>query len=453
VAGALNVPGGGRDAVEAAGGAVGPDHGGAVGDHRPADHPVALAFLDRERLAGQDRLVDRTGVAGEAAVDGDALALADEHGFARRYRLDGNRLGVAVLEPPAGVDLRDRQVGQPAERPAFDRRFVEHGGGDGGRNDQSQVVVDVVPPDEDRKRAVGVGCEGGDGDEQVRRRPPHPDRDVRPTQHREPGEKQHDARHHEVEAEEEEPVRAVQPEPALELLEEPPVEEACQVGRVQERDVGHQEERAEDDAGGVPEAEDLLVAPLPDAVDLPLPPGRAAALAGGLGGRRPSVRRVAEHAQRRLECRRRDRGRVVVDPDRLGDVARLGRPDPLDVAGDGLEVRLVGGRGQPVDPQESPVEPSVASRVARAAASSTGPVRDSRARSSLSAPADSPGLSPSSAAASPSHSWSRRHPSLQHRPAPDTSRHPVASRPPQNAQAVAPSLSARAHRLRDRAGA
>jgi hypothetical protein len=108
-----------------------------------ADDAIAGLLLDRQRFAGQHRLVHGAGAAADDAVHGKSLAGADEHDIASTDVGDGN-LFLAGITPNAGCGwLQGRQVAQRARRlplrPRFQRVAQQH-----QRDDQDdRFVVDV----------------------------------------------------------------------------------------------------------------------------------------------------------------------------------------------------------------------------------------------------------------------------------------------------------------------
>ena len=139
-----------------------------------ADDAIAGLLLDRQRFAGQHRLVHGAGAAADDAVHGESLAGADEYDVASADVGDGN-LFLAAITPDAGRGwLQGRQVAQRARRlplgPRFHRVAQQH-----QRDDQDdRFVVDVG------SRTLLLQRRRRDrGRERVQERRAGPDRDQR----------------------------------------------------------------------------------------------------------------------------------------------------------------------------------------------------------------------------------------------------------------------------------
>ena len=76
--------------------------------HRAADHRVADALLDRHRLAGEHRFVDRARAFGDLAVDGNLLARPDAQDVADLHLVERDFVVHAVADD-AGRRRRERQ--------------------------------------------------------------------------------------------------------------------------------------------------------------------------------------------------------------------------------------------------------------------------------------------------------------------------------------------------------
>ena len=96
----------------------GADDEPAAGVHRRPGHRVAGADLDRDRLAGEHRGVDRRGAALDDAVGGDLLARPDHEAVADGQLVDRCRPLAAVLEhgDVLGPQLQQRRRAAPARR-------------------------------------------------------------------------------------------------------------------------------------------------------------------------------------------------------------------------------------------------------------------------------------------------------------------------------------------------
>ena len=83
---------------------------GAV--HRRADHPIARALFDRQRLAGEHRFVERRAAVFDDAVHGHAFTGTHDHAVAH-HDLGQRTVDIAVAGPHAGH--RGLQRDQPAQ--------------------------------------------------------------------------------------------------------------------------------------------------------------------------------------------------------------------------------------------------------------------------------------------------------------------------------------------------
>jgi hypothetical protein len=82
-----------------------------------ADHLVAADLLGGDRLADDERLVDRGRAIDHLAVDGDGLAGPDSDPITRLHLVDGNLDLLAVTQQPGGVGLQGHQLAHRLRRP------------------------------------------------------------------------------------------------------------------------------------------------------------------------------------------------------------------------------------------------------------------------------------------------------------------------------------------------
>ena len=122
-----------------------PDHKAAAGVDRRADHLVARTDLDRDRLAGDQRPVNRRSTALDDAVGRDLLARADDEAVAGGELLDRD-LALAAIGVEQG-DVLGAEVEQRLQRrpgpPLGPRLEVAPGENEGG-DDGGDLEVDLV---------------------------------------------------------------------------------------------------------------------------------------------------------------------------------------------------------------------------------------------------------------------------------------------------------------------
>ena len=131
---------------------------------RAGEHLLPDCLLDRDRLAGHRRLIERRRALGDGAVGGQALAGADQEPVT-----DGQVLG-RHLDLLAVSQQRHRLGGQVHQRP--------NGAFGAGLGELLQRLGDRVEEDEHRRfapLAQGAGGEGTDGHQQLDADLPLPD--------------------------------------------------------------------------------------------------------------------------------------------------------------------------------------------------------------------------------------------------------------------------------------
>jgi hypothetical protein len=134
-----------------------------LGVQGAGEHPTPLLLVRRHRLAGQGRLVDARAPGDDRAVEGDALARADEDVLADEHLVDGDgALGVALqhaglrwrevhelLDRPAaavhGERLERRADGEEHEHPGRLGEVPDGHGPDGGQRHQDRHVEAAAP--------------------------------------------------------------------------------------------------------------------------------------------------------------------------------------------------------------------------------------------------------------------------------------------------------------------
>jgi hypothetical protein len=139
--------------------------------HGAARHVVARVLLDRARLAGEDRRVDRRGAVLDDAVGRHALAGAHDEAVACAKLLDGDAaLGPVRLEHRGiacpGAQERLQRRARPSACPRLQQPAREHEHGQ-HRRDLEVEVLGVGRHGGDRPQPGG---ERPDADERVHRR-------------------------------------------------------------------------------------------------------------------------------------------------------------------------------------------------------------------------------------------------------------------------------------------
>jgi len=116
-------------------------HAGAV--YRRANHPVARVFGHRQRLAGQNRLVDSTLTADHLAIDRHPLARADHDLVAATNSLHRQIELLAITADSRGGGLQGGQRSQCRGGLALGSRFEGIARQDEGDDQDHRLVVDI----------------------------------------------------------------------------------------------------------------------------------------------------------------------------------------------------------------------------------------------------------------------------------------------------------------------
>ena len=158
--------------------ALGPHHETAGAVDGAADEPIAGRLLDRDRLAGHHRLVDRALALGHDAVDRHLLAGPDAEPVSDPDLLERDVLLAAVLAEPPGRLRGEAEQGLDRARglapgPQLEHLAEQHErGDDGGGLEVDRDVPDVVAErgredagEERRHHAVDVRRAGAERDQ------------------------------------------------------------------------------------------------------------------------------------------------------------------------------------------------------------------------------------------------------------------------------------------------
>jgi hypothetical protein len=232
----LDIPQQGDDPVERAVGVLaGPDRQRLIGDDRAAADLVARPLRSRDRLAGDERLVDRGHAVDDLAVDRNPLARPDQQLVARLDIADWDRRAVG---PRGFLDLRCGEFREPFRRLLFDLGLVVVPGCDDEDDRHRHVEVELGATEEQRQRTVEIRADRRDRDQQIHIRLAGSEADVGPSQDRIPGVAE-DERVQQPELAEE--IQAAEPAQLQQRLEP-------EVGWIQKQQIPHHRHHPEEPA-------------------------------------------------------------------------------------------------------------------------------------------------------------------------------------------------------------
>ena len=138
--------------------------------HGRADDGVARGLLDRDRLAGEHRLVDCRGALDEHAVDRDLLAGTDHDEVAHDDLLDGDVGLFPATHDAGGLGRQTHERLDGVARAALCARLEQLAQQHEGDEQRARLVEDrlhLQRRNERRRHAVEVRRRGTDGDERV----------------------------------------------------------------------------------------------------------------------------------------------------------------------------------------------------------------------------------------------------------------------------------------------